>query len=66
MICVSEPLAGSGSIPLNGNPVVVDLDFHAVGLLPVLIDHITQNHDGYAEHSAEGVKRVTAHRLNRA
>jgi hypothetical protein len=48
---------------LNGNPVVVDLDFNALGLLPVLINQIAQNHDGHAENRTDGVEQVPAHVL---
>ena len=73
MICACQPLKrdarrenGMGplrSISLNRNPVVIDLDLDTLGLLPVLIDQITQNHDGHTENRADGVELVTAHRV---
>jgi hypothetical protein len=48
---------------LNGNPIVVDLDLHALGLLPVLIDLIAQDHDRYPENPADEVEQVTTHRI---
>lgn len=65
MICACQPVGWHTreSIALNGNPVIVDLDFNALGFLPVLIDQIAQHHDGHAENHADGVELVTAHRF---
>ena len=46
---------------MYGNPVVVDLDLHALGFLPVLIDLITQYHDRDPENPADEIEQVTAH-----
>ena len=52
----SIPVQFSRSVFLNGNAVVIDLDLDAIGLLPVLIDHIAQYNDGDAENTADDVE----------
>ena len=44
-----------GSVSLNGNAIVVYLDLDAIGLLPVLVNLITQYHNGNPENAADEV-----------